>query len=150
MTSKRYAEHAGSRPATRHATARQIPTEHAEQVRVINWFSMAYRQHRGALIAIPNAGKRSHQTAARMRAEGLLAGVLDLNLRLPSGQHAGLWLELKRRDATRADVTDDQYADIGYLLRNGYAATWAAGADEAIRIITAYLSQPVPTAGSAC
>ena len=121
------------------AAARAVPTEHAEQVRVCRWFAIAHRKQAGALVAIPNAGKRSHALAKRMKSEGMQAGVLDLCLRLPRNGHAGLWIEMKRRDATRSDVTDEQFADIGYLLRNGYAATWCAGADEAIQTITAYL-----------
>ena len=44
-------------------------------------------------FAIPNAGKRTPRTAARMQQEGLQAGVADLCIMLPGGRV--IWVELK-------------------------------------------------------
>ena len=45
-------------------------------------------------FAIPNAGQRSLRMGARMKHEGLRAGVADLCIMLPEGRSA--WLELKK------------------------------------------------------
>ncbi len=49
------------------------------------------------LFAIPNGGKRTPATAARLKAEGVLAGVPDLFLPVPRDQSLGLFIEMKTR-----------------------------------------------------
>jgi hypothetical protein len=44
-------------------------------------------------FAITNAAKRSFRLGAKLRAEGLMAGVADLCIMLPAGKCA--WLEMK-------------------------------------------------------
>ena len=44
-------------------------------------------------FAIPNAGKRSPRVAARLKAEGMLAGVADICVMMHNGRTG--WLELK-------------------------------------------------------
>jgi hypothetical protein len=124
-------------------TAAAAPSEHAEQAALIRWFSVKYRNQYPAdcLVALPNAGKRSFVVGKRMRAEGLRKGALDLFLSIPVAGASGLWVEMKRANATRAELTDEQFADIGLRIRMGYAATWCAGWQEAAAVIDAYLEQ---------
>jgi len=124
-------------------TAAHAPTEHWEQATLIRWFSVKYRGRYPAdcLVAMPNAGKRSFAVGRRMRQEGLRKGALDLCLRIPSQGAHGLWIEMKREGATRCDVDDDQFGDIGLLRSHGYVATWCAGHREAIAVIEAYLGE---------
>lgn len=49
-------------------------SEHKEQVEVVNWL----RAHGVLFCAIPNAAKRSPQTAAYLKAEGMSAGAPDV------------------------------------------------------------------------
>lgn len=71
------------------------PTEHEEQVTLFAWFRM---RHAGMLMyAIPNGGARSSITGARLRDEGVLAGVPDIFLPCPSGGKHGLYIEMKRQ-----------------------------------------------------
>ena len=44
-------------------------------------------------FAIPNAGRRSLRMGARMKREGMVAGISDLCIALPLGRVA--WLEMK-------------------------------------------------------
>jgi hypothetical protein len=72
---------------------RQTETaEHDLQASLIQYLKL-YARTDVYFFAIPNAGKRSWQTAARMKAEGLTAGVADICLMLMRGKVA--WLELK-------------------------------------------------------
>ena len=55
--------------------------EHKIQCSIVKWFYYAYPQLRGGLFfAVPNGGHRDIQTAARLKAEGVTAGVSDLML----------------------------------------------------------------------
>lgn len=89
------------------------------------------------LYHIPNEGKRSYKTAARMKAEGLKGGVPDICLPVARGGHHGLYIELKRVKNSR--VTEEQLMWLENLARQGYVAAVCRGADEAIEVITRYL-----------
>lgn len=120
--------------------ASPIPTESNEQQTVFEWAKV----HEGKwpelklLYHIPNEGKRSRITGARMKAEGLRSGVPDICLPVPRGEHHGLYIELKRRRNSK--VTQKQLEWIEDLVAQGYVAAVCRGCDEAISLITSYLS----------
>lgn len=120
--------------------ASPIPTESAEQQLLFQWARMQSGKYPELtlLYHIPNEGKRSHKTGARMKAEGLKSGVPDICLPVARGGHHGLYIELKRVKNSR--VTVAQMAWIEALTRQGYVAAVCRGADEAIELITRYLS----------
>lgn len=120
--------------------ARPIPTESAEQQLLFQWARMQSGKYPELtlLYHIPNEGKRSHKTGARMKAEGLKTGVPDICLPVARGGHHGLYIELKRVKNSR--VTVAQMAWIEALTRQGYVAAVCRGADEAIELITRYMS----------
>lgn len=120
--------------------ASPIPTESAEQQLLFQWARMQSGKYPELtlLYHIPNEGKRSHKTGARMKAEGMKTGVPDICLPVARGGHHGLYIELKRVKNSR--VTVAQMAWIEALTRQGYVAAVCRGADEAIELITRYLS----------
>lgn len=61
----------------------------------VKWFDILHPQYRLLLFAVPNGGKRNAKEAARMKAEGVRAGVSDLILLLPRNGYAALCVELK-------------------------------------------------------
>lgn len=67
------------------------------QAQVIEWFAWKYPDiyKTGALIAIPNAGKRGRKAASQMKKEGLWKGASDLVLFWPSNGKHGAVLEMK-------------------------------------------------------
>jgi hypothetical protein len=81
-------------------------------------------------FAIPNAARRSPGLAARMRAEGLRAGVADLAIMLPGGRTG--WLELKNSKGRQSDAQAGFEAICG-RLGHGYAV--ARTLDEAIAVL---------------
>ena len=130
------------------AARRKVPPEREEQVRVVSWFHQAHRAYRGCLVASGNGlsigGNTARQKAAHWQSflrQGGQPGASDLFLMVPRGRFAGLWIEMKRRDGSRHDVTDEEFLHIGLALRMGYQATWCAGSDEAISVISNYLAQ---------
>ena len=125
---------------TEYIDASQVPTESAEQQVLFQWARMMSGKwpELTLMYHIPNEGKRSHKTGARMKAEGLKSGVPDICLPVARGGHHGLYIELKRVKNSR--VTVDQMLWLESLARQGYVAAVCRGADEAIELITGYLS----------
>ena len=74
-------------------------TEHDLQVACVNEFRYLNPRFADLLIAIPNGGKRNAIVAAKMKAEGVVAGVPDLFFAHPSGEWHGLFLEMKNGKA---------------------------------------------------
>lgn len=72
-----------------------IQREHELQVVCINWFRLAFPQYGKALFAIPNGGARNIIVASKLKAEGVLKGVPDLFLSVPSNGYHGLYIEMK-------------------------------------------------------
>ena len=102
------------------------PSEHIEQREFVSWFR---KRHRGVrIIAIPNGGQRSIATAARLKAEGVSAGVPDLFI--PAWR---VWIEMKREKG--GTVSADQKEWIAYLTECGYRCFVARGAEDAKRQI---------------
>ena len=58
----------------------------------------------GLLYAIPNGGARDAVTGARLKAEGVMAGVADLFLSIPNLQYHGLYIEMKTVKGTQSQA----------------------------------------------
>lgn len=118
----------------------RVPTEAQEQRWLFQWAAMnaAQRPELGMLFHIPNEGRRSPATGARMRREGLKKGVPDLFLPVARGPWHGLFIELKRLGGR---PTPDQRAWIDCLRRQGYWADVCCGWQDARDAIEAYLGR---------
>lgn len=91
------------------------------------------------MYAIPNGGRRDAATGARLKAEGVLAGVPDVFLAAPSGPYAGLYIEMKRKAGGRA--TPAQKAMLATLESSGYAVAVCYGWRQAAFEILRYLGE---------
>ena len=129
--------------ATTGNTKRSCPTEHSEQVALVEWWSMYARWKSlpaSLLMAIPNGGARNAITGAMLKAEGVRAGVPDLFLAVPTKSGHGLWIEMKRQKG--GVVSDEQKAAMAALEDQGYVCTVCKGWKEARRAISDYLGEP--------
>lgn len=96
------------------------------------------------LFAIPNGSKlagNQKQRAIqgkRLKAEGLVAGVADLFLSVPSGQYHGLYLEAKTEKGRQQD---SQKAFEESVLSAGYGYAIFRSEAEFISIVTTYLEE---------
>ena len=113
-----------------------VPTEHAEQVSLIQWFDKAYPELR--IFSIPNGGKRGKLEAMRLQMEGVRPGVPDLMLPEPRGGFHGLFVEMKRTKG--GSVSAEQKDWMAYLLGKGYQVKICKGYVEARKEIECYLS----------
>lgn len=69
--------------------------EHRIQVSCVRWFRMKYPHLSPRLFAVPNGGRRDGITGARLKEEGVLAGVADLILLVPNADYHALLIEMK-------------------------------------------------------
>ena len=129
------------RRATCQAGTAWQPTEEQEQAAVFEWVSLMQKQfpELALLHHIPNGGDRHPAVAAKLKAQGVKAGVPDLCLPVARGGFHGLYIELKRRKGGR--VSDDQQAWIGELSAQGYRAEVCHGAEEACDLLYQYLTE---------
>lgn len=127
-------------------------TEHAHQVALCQWAALEGRHDNRLrmLFAIPNGGERNRVVAARLKAEGVRAGVPDLFLPVPNrfGYH-GLFIEMKkpalrpkRGGAGGVSVLQRQWMDA--LENQGYACVVCYSWDEARNEIRKYLDKSLP------
>ena len=89
---------------------------------LVNWFRATYPGVR--IIAVPNGGFRDHNTAKKLKAEGVLPGVPDLFI--PEWH---LWVEMKRQKGGR--LSPEQKDLIQYLDACNYAVIVGYGFEDA-------------------
>lgn len=119
---------------------KSAPTEHSLQVACVNWFRGAYPEYAELLIAIPNGGKRNYGVAKKLKAEGVVAGVPDLFVAIPTGEYHGLFVEMKNGKSN--NVTDNQRRVMFKLALQKYRTAVARSFEEFAKIIQEYL-QPL-------
>lgn len=118
-----------------------IPTEHEEQVALIDWAAHSAWRYPGLLWlhAIPNAGAGAQRgQAGKMKAEGVKKGVPDLCLPVPVGRFHGAYVEMKR--VRGSSTSDEQREWRAHLERAGYAYCLARGFEAARDFLIRYLS----------
>jgi hypothetical protein len=113
------------------AAYRRSGSEHALQNQVLG--ILAIHGKRCYPFAIPNAARRSPAMAARMKAEGLTAGVADLCIMLPGGKVG--WLELKTATGRQSEM-QKTFELVCKELRHPYALVRTL--DEAIAVLKSW------------
>ncbi len=140
-------------------------SEHAEQVELFRWLArVAYCGLRCAdndikdkeqyepvkglelAFAIPNGGARAGKgdsesaviAGARLKAEGVKAGVPDVFIPYPVGGYHGLFIEMKKEKG--GVLSEKQKTMISKLKQQGYVAEVAHGAEKAKKIVRDYLN----------
>ena len=71
--------------------------ESDEQKALFQWIDYNKNKYEEleTIYHIPNGGKRNAREAARLKQEGVRAGVPDVHLPIPKGMYIGLWIEMK-------------------------------------------------------
>ena len=115
-----------------------MDTEHKHQAALFRWAEIQNKRtpELSLLFAIPNGGLRSKATAAKLKAEGVKAGVPDICLPVAKGEYHGLFIELK---AGRNKPTPTQVQWHARLSYEGYRVTVCWGWKAAREAIEEYL-----------
>lgn len=127
------------------------PTEHDEQVKIIQWCdriaihrwpSLKIVYQNGECIfpifAVPNGSDRNAIVGKKLKDEGVRRGVSDLMLLVKTERYPGLILELKRRKT--GTVSPEQKLWLGFFEENEYKIATPRGSDQAIFEIENYLT----------
>jgi hypothetical protein len=109
---------------------RERISEHALQVQVLAYIEREKATPAIYAIAIPNGGLRKINVAKKLKAEGLRAGVADLEIMLPLGRVA--WLELKSHKGQQSASQKDFEARCERL---GHPYAVAKTLDEAVMFL---------------
>ena len=113
-------------------------SEAQEQIALIHWANMQKGKYPELelLYHIPNGGSRHPAEAARLKQQGVKAGVPDICLPVARGGYNGLYIELK---VGHNKPTETQVGWIRRLNEQGYRAVtcwgWMAARDEIMRYL---------------
>lgn len=113
-------------------------SEHTEQAALFEWAQWAEPRlpELRYLFAVPNGGKRDKVTAARLKEEGVKAGVPDVWLPVARQGFHGLVLEMKYG---KNAPTEEQTAWLAFLYKQGYSIAICYGWTIAAICIVSYL-----------
>ena len=115
-------------------------SEHAEQVALMQWFK--FQHPKLIMFSIPNGAHLAGDNRLRaikmnnMKAEGLIAGVSDLFLMMPTNKYHGLFIEMKVKGGK---LSDSQKEFMGNATLMGYQAVVCYGFEQAKDAINNYL-----------
>jgi hypothetical protein len=90
--------------------------ESSHQKAFFSWLSY-YPRIRYSTFHIPNGGYRNKIEAANLKKSGVLSGVPDVFVAIPSMAFSGLFIEFK---AGKNKLTDNQRSMIDRLVKDGY------------------------------
>lgn len=113
-------------------------SESEEQICLFRWAQWACGKYPELklLFHVPNEGKRSVYTGARMRSEGLRSGVPDICLPVAKKRYHGLFVEMK---AGKNKPTANQIEWLSSLEEQGYMTAICYGWEAAKVVIENYL-----------
>lgn len=111
--------------------------EHRVQQACVRWFNLCYPRLRGRLFAVPNGGRRDAVTGARLKAEGVVAGVSDLILLKSTHQYGALLVEMKTPKGRQSE--HQRWWQSVICDKDEYKYVVCRSLDDFIREVTDYL-----------
>lgn len=109
--------------------------EHDTQKAFFQW--AAHQRFHGIelLHAIPNGGARHPAVAAKLKAEGVRAGVLDVSWPVARGGYIGLAIEFKHGDG---NPSKEQRQRIDAMQKEGWCVAICWSWEAAARLLSGY------------
>jgi hypothetical protein len=121
--------------------ANVCPLEEAEQIALFQWRDVAVKSipELRWLHSSLNGVPLSPGLAVKMRRMGMTKGVVDVFLPVVRNGYSGLYIEMKRRNGVKSDLSDAQSEFIDFAREQGYRAGWCKGWEPARDMILNYL-----------
>ena len=117
---------------------RHSDQEHRLQCACVQWFRTLHPKFNHNLFAVPNGGRRDKVTGAKLKAEGVLAGVADLILLKSNADYGALLIEMKTGSGKQSEVQGRWQKAIE---KDGYKYVLCRSLDDFMREINAYLKE---------
>lgn len=121
--------------------AKLVDREGQEQAALLKEIHLRYPAVFELIYHVPNGGHRVKAVAAKLKAQGVKAGIPDLVLPMARGGYFGLYIEFKAT-VDPAPVSPSQDACISRLNAQGYLAIVCRGHFDAMECLRAYLALP--------
>ena len=86
----------------------------------VEWFRYSYPTLSKRLIAVPNGGRRDAVTGAKLKAEGVIAGVADLILLVPCKGYGALLIEMKTAKGRQSQAQKQWEKDLTHRYEYRY------------------------------
>lgn len=128
------------------ARAKPVDREGQEQAALMAELKLRYPEAYKLIYHVPNGGHRVKAVAAKLKGQGVKAGVPDLVLPMARGGYFGLYIEFKAMPPFDAPVLPSQDAYLQALRAQGYLAIVCRGNIDAVEVIRAYLLLPATVA----
>lgn len=119
--------------------AKPVDREGLEQAALMAELRVRMPEVADLIYHVPNGGHRVKAVAAKLKAQGVKAGIPDLVLPMARGGYFGLYLELKATPPHDAAISDSQHERIRKLGDQGYLAVVCRGHFDAMEQLRAYL-----------
>ncbi|WP_433588234.1 VRR-NUC domain-containing protein [Pseudomonas koreensis] len=119
--------------------AKPVDREGLEQAALMRELSLRYPAAFDLIYHVPNGGHRVKAVAAKLKAQGVKAGIPDLVLSMARGGYFGLYIEFKATPPNDAAVSASQQERLRKLNDQGYLAIVCRGHFDAMEQIRAYL-----------
>lgn len=111
--------------------------EHRIQCGCVKWFRLQYHQYGDLLFAVPNGGARDAVTGAKLKDEGVVAGVADLILFLPRQGFHALCIEMKTAKGSQRKSQRDWQAKV---MAQGYKYVVCRSIDDFMSEVNQYMN----------
>lgn len=111
--------------------------EHEIQCACVRWFALKFPYLSGRLFAVPNGGRRDKATAAKLKAEGVVAGVADLILLKSSDNYYALLIEMKTARGRQSE--SQKKWEKAVCAGDEYKYVVCRSVDDFMREVTCYL-----------
>lgn len=124
---------------TKRVRAKAIDREGQEQAALMAELRVRMPAVADLIYHVPNGGHRLKSVAAKLKQQGVVAGIPDLVLTMARGGHFGLYIEFKATPPNDAAISASQHERIRKLNEQGYLAVVCRGHFDAMEQIRAYL-----------
>lgn len=115
----------------------KLMNEHRLQTSCVAWYRYRFPKMRHNLFAIPNGGRRDRLTGAKLKEEGVLAGVADLILLKSNRFYGALLIEMK---TSKGRQSENQKQWQSLITKDGYKYVICRNIDDFQREVINYLN----------